>query len=152
MTEKWWVVREVFFIVSPSFLNDCYPQCRWCPLSVPPCYSLEEVPGKGRVIHSAPCRGSGLTAPWCPWTTGWVSFSPIAPVYTVALNLCGNMSIYIMHTGSPLHTSAIWPYLQREAYFSRALTSAVQIDCQWQTAHSYPPISLFLIWLIARWF
>lgn len=26
MTEKWWVVREVFFIVSPPLLNDYYPQ------------------------------------------------------------------------------------------------------------------------------
>lgn len=28
MTEKWWVVREMFFIVSSSLLNDYYPQCR----------------------------------------------------------------------------------------------------------------------------
>lgn len=34
MTEKRWVVREVFFILSPSLLNDYYPQCWWCPLSV----------------------------------------------------------------------------------------------------------------------
>lgn len=32
MAEKWWVVREVFFIVSPSLLNDYYPQSRRCLL------------------------------------------------------------------------------------------------------------------------
>lgn len=51
-------------------------------------------------------------------------------LHWMRVETCVYITINSPLIGPPQHTSAIWPYLQREGYFLRALTSTVQIYCQ----------------------
>lgn len=105
MTEKWWVVREVFFIASPSLLNDYYPQCRRCPLSSPPPSNLEEVPGRLHVIHPT------------LWGEGWQSTDvPQPPDGSFLVLPAPIYSLYGKTGGKQCCIESVWKYVHIYPY------------------------------------
>ena len=122
--------RSVFHCVSSApqwLLSTVTVMSSRCSIVQP----FRRSPGeRGMLSISSGPLGRRMVAPDLPQPAE----AAVAVSHWICVETCVYISINSPLIVPPQHTTAIWSYLQREGYFLRALTSTVQIYCQWQNS------------------